>query len=58
MPSDGMLVSAPKMAGGRTLYVAWGDWFPYGCMLAVAAVAVRSRRPPRAIGRKVTLRSP
>jgi apolipoprotein N-acyltransferase len=50
MPADGMLVSAPKMAGGRTLYVAWGDWFPYGCMLAVVVVAVRCRRPPRSLG--------
>ena len=33
-PSDGLLVSAPKMAGGHTLFVAWGDWFACACALA------------------------
>lgn len=46
-PSDGVLVSVPKMAGGHTVFVAWGDWFPYACALAtliLGALAFRSRR--------------
>jgi apolipoprotein N-acyltransferase len=46
-PSDGKLVSAPKMAGGHTLFVAWGDWFAYACLIATAALAVRN--PPGAL---------
>lgn len=51
-PADGIVVSAPKMAGGHTLYVAWGNWFPYLCMVATAVLGrfayLRGRR-----GRKV-----
>jgi apolipoprotein N-acyltransferase len=45
-PSDSMLVSAPKLAGGYTLYVAWGPWFPAAAILITAAIgyAVRRRR--------------
>jgi apolipoprotein N-acyltransferase len=43
-PSDGKLVSAPQMSGGRTLYVAWGDWFAYGSMLTLLLVAIAVRR--------------
>ena len=45
--SDGLLVSAPKMPGGHTLFVAWGAWFPGVCALLVLLIAV-SRRYPRA----------
>ena len=42
--ADGILVSVPKMAGGHTLFVAWGNWFPYLCSLATAIVWVWARR--------------
>ena len=42
--ADGLLVSAPKMAGGHTLFVAWGNWFPYTCMVVVAGLFVLVRR--------------
>jgi len=43
--ADGLLVSAPKMSGGNTLFVAWGNWFAYGCVLATLGifVVVRSK---------------
>jgi apolipoprotein N-acyltransferase len=46
-PADGLLVSAPKMAGGHTLFVAWGAWLPYGSLLAILIMAaiVYARRP-------------
>jgi apolipoprotein N-acyltransferase len=43
-PPDGILVSAPKMPGGHTLYVAWGDWFAYFCMGAIAILGWRAYR--------------
>jgi apolipoprotein N-acyltransferase len=46
--SDSLLVSAPKMAGGHTLFVAWGDWFPVGCMLATLLLGGLACRPTRA----------
>ena len=36
--SDGLLVSAPKMQGGHTLFAAWGSWFP--CLSAVVMVVL------------------
>jgi len=48
-PSDGMVVSAPKMSGGHTLFVAWGNWFPSLCMLATVVIIFirrRSSTPP------------
>ncbi len=51
--SDGILVSAPKMAGGNTLFVAWGNWFPYSCALITLVLGVlawRRRAPPKALG--------
>jgi apolipoprotein N-acyltransferase len=45
--SDGKLVVAPKMAGGHTLYVAWGNWFPYCSMLATFVIAVLAHRRKR-----------
>ncbi len=45
--SDGIVVSAPKMPGGHTLFVAWGDWFAYLCMLAILVIAAPILRPQR-----------
>jgi apolipoprotein N-acyltransferase len=42
--SDGLLVSAPKMRGGHTLFVAWGSWFPCLCAVALLILAVRAYR--------------
>jgi apolipoprotein N-acyltransferase len=42
--SDGIVVSAPKMSGGHTLFVAWGNWFPYLCVLATGLIAFATRR--------------
>jgi apolipoprotein N-acyltransferase len=42
--ADGLLVSAPKMQGGHTLFVAWGSWFPCLCALALLVLAVRAFR--------------
>jgi apolipoprotein N-acyltransferase len=42
--SDGLLVSAPKMQGGHTLFVAWGSWFPCLCAVALLVLAVRAFR--------------
>jgi apolipoprotein N-acyltransferase len=42
--SDGLLVSAPKMHGGHTLFVAWGSWFPCLCAVALLILAVRAYR--------------
>lgn len=50
--ADGIVVSAPRMEGGHTVYVRFGDWFAYLCIavtLAVAAFAWRS--PSRDSGR-------
>ena len=46
--ADGLLVSAPKMPGGHTLFVAWGNWFAYACILAMLALLVPVRRRPPA----------
>jgi apolipoprotein N-acyltransferase len=46
--ADGMLVTAPKMAGGHTLFVAVGNLFAYLCLAAtlmlLGAAFVRNRR--------------
>ena len=42
--SDGLLVSAPKMQGGHTLFVAWGNWFPWLCAVALIILAARTFR--------------
>lgn len=43
--ADGIVVSAPLMAGGHTLYVAFGPWFAYLCaavtLVSGAAAAAR-----------------
>jgi len=45
--ADGMVVSAPRMSGGDTVYVKYGDWFAYLCIAATlltGASAIRQRR--------------
>src|SRR6266481_4169667 len=42
--SDGLLVSAPKMQGGHTLFVAWGSWFPCLCAVALLILAAQAFR--------------
>jgi apolipoprotein N-acyltransferase len=39
-PADGLLVSAPRMPGGETLFVAWGNWFAYACTAAIVGAAL------------------
>jgi apolipoprotein N-acyltransferase len=46
-PEDGMLVAAPWMAGGHTVYVAVGNLFAYLCVAAtliLLGVALRAKR--------------
>jgi apolipoprotein N-acyltransferase len=45
--ADGIVVSAPRMAGGETLYVRYGDWFAYLCIAAIALLGLRARRSRR-----------
>ena len=45
--TDGIVVAVPKMAGGHTLFVAWGNWFPYACSLATLLLLGRWRRAAR-----------
>jgi len=54
--ADGVVVEAPSMPGGHTVYVAVGNLFAYLCMAATlillgAAVRTRGPRPPREPGR-------
>ncbi len=45
--ADGIVVSAPRMPGGHTVYVKFGDWFAYLCIAATVlagASAIRRRR--------------
>jgi apolipoprotein N-acyltransferase len=51
--SDGLLISAPKMQGGHTLFAAWGSWFPCLCAVALLLFAVQAYRKsavPRSAG--------
>jgi apolipoprotein N-acyltransferase len=46
--ADGIVVSAPRMAGEPTVYVRYGDWFAYLCIAATALIGVfvlRSAHP-------------
>jgi len=48
-PSDGIVVSAPRMTGGDTVYVRYGNWFPYLCSAALVlmgGVALARKRAP------------
>jgi apolipoprotein N-acyltransferase len=49
-PADALRVSVPKMAGGHTLFIAWGDWFVYLCMAATAIFGVFAYRAGRVPG--------
>jgi apolipoprotein N-acyltransferase len=52
--ADGLLVTAPKMAGGHTLFVAVGNLFAYLCSagtLAFLAIALARARRLRGAGR-------
>jgi apolipoprotein N-acyltransferase len=42
--ADGLLVSAPRMAGEPTVYVRYGDWFAYLCIAATALIGVFALR--------------
>ena len=53
-PADGILVSAPRMTGGDTLYVRAGDWFVYLCMLATLCLGALAFRSPRDVRRSST----
>jgi len=39
-PADGVVVSAPGMNGGDTLFVRFGAWFAYLCIASLAAIGV------------------
>ena len=39
-PADGIVVRAPRMAGGDTLYVRFGYWFVYLCAATLLLIAV------------------
>jgi apolipoprotein N-acyltransferase len=43
--SDSKLVVAPKLEGGHTLFVAWGDWFFYLCAAGTLLLAGWSYAP-------------
>jgi apolipoprotein N-acyltransferase len=52
-PPEGVVVSAPGLDGGHTMFVRLGCWFPYACAAALAlmgAVAFRRRRAARSKG--------
>jgi apolipoprotein N-acyltransferase len=51
-PADGLLVTAPRMAGSDTVYVRYGWWFPAVCFVAVALVGALAARGGRFSDRK------
>jgi apolipoprotein N-acyltransferase len=53
-PPDGIVVSAPRMAGGETFYVRHGNWFVYLCMAVtvLTLAAVLTIGPPSRAGRE------
>jgi apolipoprotein N-acyltransferase len=56
--SDGIIVSAPGMSGGHTLYVAVGNLFAYLCLAATLLVlAVVRRRPLAAAANSLAAKS-
>jgi apolipoprotein N-acyltransferase len=44
LPADGIVVDAPRMLGGGTVYAKYGNWFVYLCILMLAGMAIRARR--------------
>jgi apolipoprotein N-acyltransferase len=45
LPADGIIVSAPRMPGGHTVYVAVGNLFAYLCMAATLLALGFALRP-------------
>ena len=45
--ADGVVVAAPKMPGGHTLFVAWGNWFAYACAAVLAGLLLTTFRGTR-----------
>ena len=41
-----MLVSAPHMAGGDTVYVRYGDWFVYLSIVLILVIGATVMRSP------------
>jgi apolipoprotein N-acyltransferase len=46
--ADGIVVSAPRMSGGHTVYVRYGNWFAYLCIAATLLTALSAIRRRRA----------
>ncbi len=46
-PADGITVSAPRLDGGHTVYVKFGNWFAYLCMAVTALLGVFAWRTPK-----------
>jgi apolipoprotein N-acyltransferase len=42
--ADGVIVNVPRMAGEPTVYVTYGNWFPYLCMAAILWMGIYARR--------------
>jgi apolipoprotein N-acyltransferase len=42
--ADGVIVTVPRMAGEPTVYVRYGNWFPYLCMAAILWMGIYARR--------------
>ncbi len=48
--ADGIVVSAPRMPGGHTVYVKFGNWFAYLCIAATVLAGASALRRRRADG--------
>jgi apolipoprotein N-acyltransferase len=44
---DGIVVKAPRMTGADTIYVKYGNWFPYLCIAALALLGAAAMRRKR-----------
>jgi apolipoprotein N-acyltransferase len=44
--ADGIVVSAPRMEGGDTMYLRYGNWFVYLCLAVTLLIGLRSFRYP------------
>ncbi len=45
--ADGIIVNVPRMPGEPTVYVTYGNWFPYLCMAAIVWMGIYARRVRR-----------
>ena len=54
-PADGIVVDAPRMEGGNTVYVAGGNWFAYLCIAATLVFAGVAAKNQRRLGIQCTL---